>query len=71
MTVDVFDDVNGDITVLVNPRLVDLNRPLTIITPNGEQTVEIEVDEDVAAASVRETGDFYLSWVYEIPVELN
>ena len=71
VTVDVFDDVNGDITVLVNPRLVDLNRPLTIITPNGEQTVEIEVDEDVAAASVRETGDFYLSWVYEIPVELN
>ena len=71
VTIDVIKNVNGKITVLANPRLIDFNRPLTIVTPKGEQTVELEIDKDIAAASVRETGDIYLSWVYEIPVELN
>ena len=71
VTIDVIENVNGEITVLANPRLFDFDRPLTIVTPNGEQTIDLEIDENIAAASVRETGDYYLSWVYEIPVELN
>lgn len=58
-------------TILANPRLMDFDRSLTIVTPNGEQTVDLEIDEDIAAASVRETGDSFLSWVYEIPVSLH
>ncbi len=65
------DTVNGDITILANPRLMDFDRPLTIVTPDGDQTVDLEIDEDIAAASVRETGDPFLSWVYEIPVSLH
>ena len=68
VVIDELDKVNGDITILANPLLMDFNRPLTIVTPNGEQTVELGIDDDIAAASVRETGDFYLSWVDEIKV---
>ena len=50
---------------------MDFDRSLTIVTPNDEQTVDLEIDEDIAAASIRETGDPFLSWVYEIPVSLH
>ena len=71
ITIQEIEETNGNVTILVNPRLMDINRTLTVVTPEGQQTVDVEIDEEIVDAAVRETGDIYLSWVYEIPVELN
>ncbi len=61
--------VNGAYSVLANPNLMDYDRPLKIVTETGEKTVELEADPETVARSLKETGDPYLAWTMEIPVE--
>lgn len=70
VTLETDGNVNGEVTILANPYLMDFDRPLTVITPGGEQTIELQPREDIARDSVRETGDFFLSWADEITVQL-
>ncbi|MCR5747403.1 MAG: hypothetical protein K6G03_06805 [Lachnospiraceae bacterium] len=69
-SVEVWTDgnVNGSFSILATPFLMDFKRPLTIITPNGEYTKELKADKDVIEASIKETGDMYLGWAQEIPI---
>ena len=72
-TVMLFSDgnVNGEITVLATPFIMDYSRPLTIMTQDQSMTVDLKVDEDIIAGSLEKTGDVYLAWTDEItiPVE--
>ena len=69
-TVEILTDgnVNGEIRILATPYIMDFSRPLTIITPDKEMTVDIEIDEDIIAKSVVQTGDPYLCWTDEISI---
>ena len=60
--------VNGDVSVLVNPFLMDVSRPLTVITESGEHTVDIVPDLETLESSILETGDLFLCWAAEIPL---
>ena len=63
--------VNGEIKVLATPFIMDLSKPLTIITPDTEMTVDLKIDKDIIAKAVAQTQDPYLSWTDEIPISLD
>ena len=71
ITIKELEEANGNVSILVNPRLMDINRTLNIVTPEGEYTVDADIDAEIVDASVRETGDPFLSWVDEIVVTLH
>ena len=60
------DDVAGDFSVLINPRMVDVTRPVTFDTPQGNYTLKAAADAKVVEASLREVSDPYLAWVQEV-----
>ena len=62
------DGVEGDITILANPFLMDFDRPLTVETASGSFTVDLHSDSDIISSSINETGDIYLSWADEVTV---
>ena len=62
------EDLNGEITILANPFLMDFDRPLGIVTGAGEMTVDLNADPDTVKRAISETGDLYLSWADEIKV---
>lgn len=64
------ENVNGDFSILVNPALMDVSRPLGIITPEGRFEVYVNPSRETALASMQETGDPALAWVAEIPCSL-
>ena len=61
------EDVNGDFSILVSPALLDVSRPIQIITPDGEYEVRVNPSQETMHASMLETGDPSLAWVAEIP----
>ncbi len=61
------EDVSGNFSILVNPALLDVSRPIQIITPEGEYGVRVNPSRKTMFASVLETGDPTLAWVAEIP----
>ena len=65
-TIKTSEDFEGDLSLLLNPEMVDIEKTVTIITPDGKQTVEPNPDEETAEESVRETGDAHLAWVREV-----
>ena len=70
-TVTPSEDFASEYSILINPRLVDVSRPVRIVTPEGERTVEVAPDREILEASLRETGDPYLAWVQEINMPVN
>ena len=64
------ENVNGDFSILVSPALLDLSRPIKIITPDGERLVRVNPSYDTMLSSMRETGDPALAWAAEIPWSL-
>ena len=62
------DEINGDITILANPFLVDFDRPLTVVTAEDEFTTDLNPDSGIIAGSIRETGDIFLCWADEVRV---
>ena len=65
-TLNPSDDVAGDFSILINPRMVDVSRPVTFVTPKGSFTVKITADPKTLEASLREVTDPYLAWVQEV-----
>lgn len=65
-TLNPSDDVAGDFSVLVNPRMVDVTRPVVFATPKGNFTVTVAADPAVMEASLREVCDPFLAWVQEV-----
>ncbi len=61
------EGVNGDFSILVNPRLIDVSRLVHITTPEGEFDVTVNPSEETLRESIRKTGDPFLAWVAEIP----
>ena len=61
------EDVSGDFSILVNPALLDVSRPIQIMTPEGGYEVRVNPSRETMYASIRETGDPSLAWVAEIP----
>ena len=68
VSIEDFDGVNGDVTILANPFLMDFDRPLTVETAEGSFTVDLEADSEVIENSIIETGDIFLSWADEVEV---
>ncbi len=64
------DGLNGDFSILVNPRMLDVSRPIRISTPDGEFTVRVNPSSATLRSALRETGDPALAWVAEIPYSL-
>ncbi|MBP3894812.1 MAG: hypothetical protein J6D34_12335 [Atopobiaceae bacterium] len=65
-TLDPSADVSGDFSVLINPRMVDVSRPVTFATPKGTFTLPVEPDAETVESSLREVTDPYLAWVQEV-----
>ena len=59
-------NVAGDFSVLINPHMVDVSRPVTFETPKGTFTVNVTADAKVTEASLLEVTDPYLAWVQEV-----
>ena len=59
-------DVTGDFSVLINPRMVDISKPVTFNTPKGTFSVTVAADPKIVDASMREVCDPYLAWVQEV-----
>ncbi len=64
------ENVNGDFSILVSPRLLDVSRPIHIITPEGEYEVSVNPSRDTVYESILETGDPTMVWVAEIPYSM-
>ena len=64
------EGVSGDFSILVNPRLIDVSRPVHITTPEGEFDVMVNPSEETLRESIRKTGDPFLAWAAEIPYSL-
>ncbi len=64
------EGVSGDFSILVNPRLIDVSRPVRVTTPEGEFDVTVNPSEETLRESIRKTGDPFLAWVAEIPYSL-
>ena len=64
------ENVNGDFSILVNPALLDVSRPIRIKTGDGLYAVQVNPSRETLLSSVRETGDPGLAWVAEIPYSL-
>ncbi|MBQ7184890.1 MAG: hypothetical protein IJR97_12995 [Clostridia bacterium] len=64
------ENVDGDFSILVSPALLDVSRPIKIITPDGERLVRVNPSYDTMLSSMRETGDPALAWAAEIPWSL-
>ena len=62
------DEINGDITILANPFLMDFDRPLTVVTVEDEFSTDLNPDSGIIAGSIRETGDIFLCWADEVRV---
>ena len=60
-------ELNGDFSILVNPRMLDVSKPIRISTPEGEFTVQVNPSMETLQNSIIETGDPSLAWVAEIP----
>ncbi|MCF0145915.1 MAG: hypothetical protein HUJ73_04945 [Eubacterium sp.] len=60
------DEVNGDFDILFNPQLVDVSRPVTIVTESGSMTVTVKPSYETACEAVELTGDPGLAWVDSI-----
>ncbi len=71
VTIDCEGDVDGEITLLATPFLMDFDRPLTVITPDESFTVDLNADDETILNSINETGDVYLSWADEITVPVH
>ena len=67
VTLEGADSLNGEISILANPFLMDFSRPLTVRTASGTCTVDLVMDAQTIASSIRETGDPFLAWAQEIP----
>ena len=61
------EKVNGDFSILVNPVLMDVSRPISIVTPEGTFEVHVNPSMETMLSSMLETGDPELAWVAEIP----
>ena len=61
------ENVKGDFSILVNPTLLDVSKPIWIKTPDGTIEVHVNPSWDTMLSSMRETGDPSLAWVAEIP----
>ena len=59
-------DLAGDFSILINPRMVDVSRPVTFETPKGSFTITVAADAAALEDSLREVNDPFLAWVQEI-----
>ena len=53
-------------SILVNPRMTDVSRPIQIKTPEGTFLVRVNPSMEMLQKSLRLTGDPCLVWVAEI-----
>ena len=58
--------LNGDFSILVNPMMTDVSRPIQIKTPEGTFLVRVNPSMEMLQKSLRLTGDPCLVWVAEI-----
>ena len=56
-TVGPDDAVNGDFEILFLAGMVDTGRPVTVITPEGEYTLQVNPSEELAVSSFLERAD--------------
>lgn len=56
-TVEPDDAVNGDFEILFLAGMVDTGRPVTVITPEGEYTLQVNPSEELAVSSFLERAD--------------
>jgi hypothetical protein len=66
ITVEPDEEVNGDFAILFHPELVDVSKPVTIVTPGGSHTVRVSMSEDYLKASIAQNGDPSLACMGEI-----
>ncbi len=64
------ENVSGDFSILVNPFLLDVSRPIRIVTDEGEFEVHVNPSEETLISSIKQTGDPMLAWVAEIPYSM-
>jgi len=59
-------NVNGDFSVLISPYMLDVSKPINLITPQGNFSVKINFSEEFAKNSLIERGDPNYIFVGEI-----
>ncbi len=60
------EGLNGNFSILLKPRMVDFDSPVTFSLNGKTVTLEVEPDADIMLASLTETGDPYLMWAAEV-----
>ena len=66
ITVEPDEEVNGDFAILFHPELVDVSKPVTIVTPGGSHTIRVSMSEDYLKASIAQNGGPSLACMGEI-----
>ena len=57
ITVTPDKDVNGDFSILVSPYMIDVSKPVHIVTPEGTASGTVEPSQKVIEESLRDRGD--------------
>lgn len=60
------EGLNGDFSILVNPMMTDVSRPIRITTPEGTFLVRVNPSMEMLQSSLRLTGDPSQIWAAEI-----
>lgn len=49
--------VNGDFSILISPYMLDVSKPVQVLTPDGKYAVTVEASEDMIEESLDDRGD--------------
>ena len=64
--ISIDEELNGDFTILLDPRLVDFTRPVNFMCDKGDFTRDFTPSKEVIDASIRESGDPQLLYAASI-----
>jgi len=65
--IEKLEGVNAQVSVLLNDDMLDLDKPVKVIYPDGKTTiVDVELDEKLLIESTRRSGDKNVQFVARI-----
>lgn len=65
------EDVNGDFYILISPYMLDVSKPIQLVTPDGNFSTTVEPSQELIKESLQDRGDPNLIYVAKIKCTAN
>ncbi|MBR5914476.1 MAG: hypothetical protein IKZ58_08950 [Selenomonadaceae bacterium] len=60
------DNVSGDFSILISPYMLDVSKPIQVVTPNGRYSITVEPSQAMVEESLQDRGDPNLVYVAKL-----